>query len=133
VLHYDLDGDGKADYSVKIDEFPEQQDGYDLDSVLGGLRSFVADANDVIDGDSVLLGVSIKGGRKETQYFAVEGNKNGAEPDPGVAPANLRNTGPGTDDALFYEDFVRAFGSIDDAPRDAAEDADPEEPEVEPA
>ncbi|HEX9856917.1 MAG TPA: hypothetical protein VGA75_01075 [Paracoccaceae bacterium] len=120
VFYYDTDGDGISDYSVKIDEFSEDADD-DLDTRLGDMRSFIEDDNESLQG-ATLLGVSIKGGKLESQYYQVEGDSNGTEPDPDLAPDNLLNTGKGNDDVLFYRDFVEAFGEVAEEDADALEE-----------
>jgi hypothetical protein len=124
VFYYDTDGDGVADHSVKVDEWSEDAP-RDLDDVLADMRGWIEGGDEGLQG-ATLLGVSIKGGTQETQYFAVDGNENGAEADPDAAPDPLLNTGPGNEDALFYQDFVEAFGAVDESaalPEDDAPEA----------
>lgn len=109
VFHFDLDGDGEIDYWVKIDDFDDDGLGNDLDDYFECMRAFIADQDDSIDPDTALVGVSIKGGTQETQFFAVDGDTNGPEADPDLAPADLLNTGPGIDTTLQFEDFLRYY------------------------
>lgn len=78
VFWYDLDGDGVEDYSVKIDNYPDNDVSLfnkdDLDSYLPYALDFIARNSAVVqDTNATLLGASIKGGRVETEFFDVTG------------------------------------------------------------
>lgn len=110
VFHFDTDGDGKADYFVKVDDFAGKTDhGNDLDDFYDAMLDFIGKSDPNLDPDATLIGVSIKGGTQPTQYYLVQGNTNGADPDPDAAPDTLMNTGPGTDTDLDYKDFAKFY------------------------
>jgi Ca2+-binding RTX toxin-like protein len=109
VFYFDTDGDGVADYSAKVDGFPNSGSAKfisnDLDMYYTQMRDFLIASDSSLDPGSTVIGVSIKGGIQPTQYFQVDGNTNGTEPDSG----SIMNTGPGVDYETFYNDFYTHF------------------------
>ncbi len=78
VFWYDLDGDGVEDYSVKIDNYPDNDVSLfnkdDLDTYLPYALDFIERNSPVARQEhATLLGASIKGGKVETQFFDVTG------------------------------------------------------------
>jgi hypothetical protein len=123
VFHFDTDGDGKADYFVKVDDFAGKTDhGNDLDDFYDAMLDFIAKSDPNLDPDATLIGVSIKGGNQPTQYYLVQGNTNGADPDPDAAPDKLMNTGPGTDTDLAYKDFAKFLKTWEEDEEEGGED-----------
>lgn len=71
----DTNGDGV--YTVKIDTptaFPD-----DLDDSIDTILAWIIENDDCVSEESQLLGVAIKGGKVEEQYFAMDGD---TDPDP---------------------------------------------------
>jgi len=106
VFYIDTTGDGEWDVAVKIDEFPDSEEigwiSNDMDDFYACMFEYIKTVDDRVDDDSTLIGVSIKGGKVDDEFFAIENDENGPEPDEGPT----MNTGPGTteyDYADFYE------------------------------
>jgi hypothetical protein len=105
----DPDGDGY--YTVKIDSWPGGADD-DLDSSIDDILAWLIANDPNVSADSDLLGVIIKGGTEDTNFYAFGDNDtNGTEPDD--APAGLglswvgsENPQPASavDDSYDYED-----------------------------
>lgn len=74
------DGDGY--YTVKIDEWPNAADD-DLDNSIADILAWLVVNDPHVDADSDLLGVIIKGGVQDTNFYAYgDNNTNGTAPDP---------------------------------------------------
>jgi CshA-type fibril repeat protein len=108
VFYFDTDGDGDHDRAIKIDEFPDggtpTHISNDLDDFYGQMLGYIVAENPELEGASVVLGVSIKGGVQPTEFFAVDADGNGALPDDGPT----MNTGSGTE-TLLYSDFYATY------------------------
>jgi Ca2+-binding RTX toxin-like protein len=118
VFYFDTDGDGEIDYSVKVDGFPDSGSGTfisnDLDVYYAQLRDYVVRTDPVLGEDAVVVGVSIKGGLQPTQYFAVDGDANGSDPDAGPT----QNTGPDNDATYAYTAFHGTYDPDTGVPGD---------------
>jgi len=113
VFYFDTNADGKIDYSVKVDCFPSSGSSKfisnDLDDYYGQLLNFIVAKSPALDGLDPVIGVSIKGGSVEPTYFyRVEGDTNGPVPDPGPT----KNTGPGNNMVLQYDDFYKVYDPL---------------------
>jgi hypothetical protein len=108
VFYFDTDGDGEHDRAIKIDEFPDggtsTHISNDLDDFYGQMLGYIEAENPELEGASVVLGASIKGGVQPTEFYAVDGDGNGALKDDGPT----MNTGPGTE-TLLYSDFYATY------------------------
>ncbi|QXT38501.1 Hint domain-containing protein [Gymnodinialimonas ceratoperidinii] len=108
VFYFDTDNDGTYDVAVKVDGFPDEgSDKFisnDLDDYYDQMLAFVTASDPALEGLDPVLGVSIKGGTEETQFYAVDGNSNGPLPDPGPT----LNTGSGTEE-LKYDYFFKEY------------------------
>ncbi|GGD32703.1 Ig-like domain-containing protein [Sinisalibacter lacisalsi] len=108
VFYFDTDGDGEHDRAIKIDGFPEggtpTHISNDLDDFYAQMHGFIVAENPELEGASVVLGVSIKGGVQPTEFYAVDADGNGALPDDGPT----MNTGSGTE-TLLYSDFYATY------------------------
>jgi hypothetical protein len=113
VFYIDTTGDGEWDLAIKIDNFPDDDEigwiSNDMDDFYACMFEYIKHKDDRVDDDSVLIGVSIKGGKVDDAFFLIEGDTNGPLPDPDDAPDPLLNTGTGTTEyqyADFYEFYL---------------------------
>jgi hypothetical protein len=87
------DGDGY--YTVKIDNWPTSADD-DLDNSIDDILDYLIANDPYITEESELLGVIIKGGQQDTNFYAYgDENTNGTDPDP--LPTDLGLTLPEDD------------------------------------
>lgn len=102
VVYFDTDDDGFHDRAHKIEGFPETGDpdfiSNDVDHYLGAVWAHAVQIDDDLTWDDTLLGVSIKGGKSLTAFYAVEGNANGPAIDYGPA----ENTANGQDSEVNW-------------------------------
>lgn len=102
VMYFDTDGDDIFDRAHKIEGFPESAP-RDVDDFVAGAVGFAIEHDAVLNSETQFLGISIKGGQSENQYFSVWGDSNGPESDLGPT----KNTGklPGSTYSYGQIDF----------------------------
>ncbi len=92
VMYFDTDGDDIYDVAHKIEDFPENAS-RDVDDFYAGAVAYaIAQDLDLTSADQ-FLGISIKGGTRDTRYFQVKGDSNG--PDSDLGPTSNRGKIPG--------------------------------------
>ena len=100
VIYFDRDRDGALDYAAKIEGFPDgdvpEFNKDDVDTYFGMVTAYLARTQPELDDAAAAFGVSIKGGRAETEFFSVDGTPLDGEP---------MNTGNGPDIELNFSDF----------------------------
>ncbi len=92
VIYFDTDGDDIYNVAHKIEGFPEGAPRDVDDFYRGAVAYMVAQDGDLTDPEQ-FLGISIKGGLKDTKYFQVKGDENG--PDSDIGPTQNRGKIPG--------------------------------------
>ncbi len=106
VFYYDTEEPfgtvDEDDFAVKIDGFPDSGTGThisnDLDDFFHLARSYIASQAPDLDQSRMTVGVSIKGGRQATEYYAYE---EGGTAAPDSGPTDFRDV----DLELSYSDF----------------------------
>ncbi len=100
VVYFDRDRDGALDYVAKVQGYPgsdvEEFNKDDVDTYFHTLTAYLARTQPELEDAAAAFGVSIKGGRAETEFFSVDGTPLEGEP---------MNTGKGPDIELNFSDF----------------------------
>lgn len=78
AVFYFQSNDADGVYTVKIDSWPDGENdtcypSQDMDTYLATMVNYIAANSDIVNEDSVLLGVALKGGQT-TEYFALDNN-----------------------------------------------------------
>jgi len=93
VVYYDSTGDGVIDAAVKLEGFPTDS-ARDADDFLGVLDAALRADYPALEAATV-VGVSIKGGNKNTTFYRIAGNENGTAADTGPTDNNGQLSGYG--------------------------------------
>lgn len=104
VFYIDTTGDGEWDLAVKIDNFDKAPViSNDMDDLYACMFDFIKnEQSDAVDTSGwTLIGVSIKGGTEDDQFFLIEGDENGPLPDEGPT----YNTGNQVPDGVEVEEL----------------------------
>lgn len=103
------DGDGY--YTVKIDNWPAPADD-DLDNSIDAILAYLVEKDPYIGEDSELLGVIIKGGTQDTNFYAYgENNTNGTAPD--EAPEGLALSWSGSSNPSPANNVDTSYNYVD--------------------
>ncbi|WP_170387192.1 TadE/TadG family type IV pilus assembly protein [Ruegeria atlantica] len=105
VFWFDTDGDNEVDFSVKVDNFPDNTTDVfekdDVDTYYHYVRDYIIDHSLAVPDDAVLVGASIKGGKQQTEFFSIAG-------DHIVGSTKFNNT----DITIEYADFETYVDTI---------------------
>lgn len=98
VFWFDTTGDGEIDYSIKIEDYPDNEvelfNKDDLDTYYLYALDYIAEEFPFLDGHLSFLGATIKGGKEPTSFYSATG-----EDVDGPTKFNQ------TDQTLYFNDF----------------------------
>nr|WP_281252899.1 pilus assembly protein TadG-related protein [Maliponia aquimaris] len=87
VIYFDTDDDDIYDVAHKIEDFPESAS-RDVDDFYKGAVAYMIAQDSKLTNPNQFLGISIKGGKQQTRYFQVKGDKTGPASDLGPTKNN---------------------------------------------
>lgn len=110
VFRFDRDGDGEIDYSVKIEDYPDNDvemfNKDDLDTYYSYAIEYIASVDpNITAGSDMWVGATIKGGLEPTSYFSTQEEGMG-DPAPDDGPTKFNGVDLTIDFSTFYNGIV---------------------------